>query len=182
MMKLCSLLLVCVLLVTMVACSVDQVLSDIDVALQMASAIGVAVGNVSPGDAAIIQNLASIGTTGLLAIQAFYDTYRKDPTATNLQKLQAAIDALKTNLPQELAAAHITNPNTVAQVTAWVNLTVSLLDAVLTHLPALKLEKRGGAMSIDLPTPDSLQSRWASEICHGDAACAKLVKARKVRR
>ena len=175
-----SLMLALVLVVTQVACTVDQVLSDINLLLQTAASIATAVGALSPADATAIQVVVNTATTGLNVIQKDYDAYKASGATTDLEKLQAAIAALKNNLPAELAAAHVTNPNAVAKATAWVNLVTSTLDTILAVLPKLSANKN--ATFAELPTPSDLQKRWSTEVCGGDAKCSALVKAHNVKR
>jgi hypothetical protein len=54
------------------------------------------------------------------AIQAAYNAYKASGAVTDLQKLQAALTEVRTNLPAELAVAHISDPEAVAVTTAWV--------------------------------------------------------------
>ena len=171
------------LIVCMVACSVDQVLADIDVIVQIASQIGVAVGDISPADAAVIQTFSQIATAGIQAVQTTYDAYKASGAQSDLEKLQAAIAALKTNLQDDLQALRITDPTTVAKVTAWVNLITTSLDAVLAALPqgtpSPTAAARTMAVGMVLPTAESLQARWQNEVCQGDAHCGGLVKAHR---
>lgn len=168
-----------------VGCTVDQVLSDINLLLQTASNLATAVGAVSPADAAGIQIITGIASTGLTAIQQDYDTYRASGATSDLQKLKAAIFAVKVNLPQELAAAHVSNSGTTTKVTAWVNLVTTTLDGVLLMLPQLDSAGAPRAarvqIAVELPTADSLHARWQDEVCAGDAACGQLVKPKKVK-
>jgi hypothetical protein len=173
--------LILALAIFTVACSVDQVLSDINLLLQTANVIGVAVGAVDPTISAEITLIAGIATTGLSEIKTDYDAWKASGAITDLQKLEAAISVLKTNLPAELAAAHISNPATVAIVTAWVNLVTSTLNDILAILPNLSKGAKGAGIST-LPTPQSLQARWQNEVCKGDVKCGSLVKARMVRK
>lgn len=177
--KILSSLLVTALALSMVACSVDQVLADINVVIQIAAGIGSAVGQVSPADSAVVSKFSNIALTGISAVQTAYNTYKASGSSTDLAKVEAAISAVQVNLSQELAAAHITNPESVAKVAAWVNLINSSLAAVIAALPQLqhptaRIAKQAAA---NLPTPASLQSRWQKEVCQGDKACGSLVKA-----
>lgn len=169
--------LIFVLCFSLVACTVDQVLADINVLIQIAASIGAAVGNVSPIDAAEIQKLSAIATAGISAIQTAYDTYKASGATTDLQKVQAAIAAVQTNLSQELAAAHITNPASQQKVTNWVNLIYSTLAAILAALPQFQAKRANGRAKIDIAvTPKTLKARWDKEVCEGATACSALVK------
>lgn len=170
----------CVSLIFMTACSVDQVLSDIDLALQASENIAIAVGTVSPSDAAAIQVVAGIGIAGMKAIQDTYDAYEANKTAGTLKNLQAALTAVQTSLTEALAAAHIVDPSTVLKVTAWVNLVITTTNIIASAVgnvasnPNSKLAKIQLATAI--PTPEALHTRWLNEVCSGNVACGKLVK------
>ena len=173
--------LICLMLTVTIACTVDQVLADIDLVIQMTASITTAVGAVSPADAAILNTVVTVATTGLAAVQAAYDTYKASGATTDLAKVQAAIAAVKTNLAQELVAMHITDPAATQKVTAWVNLVTVTLNAVLGLLPQLGVTAGTSQYKVEVISPKALQARWVSEVCKGDAACGKLVKIRSIR-
>jgi len=172
--------LISVLLMCTVACTVDEVLSDTDLLLQTAAVVCTALGPISPSDSAACSVVANVATVGLGEIQTLYDAWKASGAATDLQKLQAAITALKTNLPQELSAAHITDPRTVATVAAWVKLVTSTLTAILNLLPQLSTaansRQRDMALMTSLPKPESLKGRWQTEVCLGNVDCGRMVK------
>jgi len=180
--KALTLLLACTL--ALAACTVDQVLSSINVLIQAAGSIGAAIGAVSPADAAIVSGLSALASKGLSIIQADYDAYKKSGATTDLQKLEAAITAVQTNLPAELAAAHVYSPAAQAKCTAWVNLTVTSLDIVAEALPQIESASTAGERQAaeekvshnPALVPQALQARWAKEVCRGDARCSSLVK------
>jgi hypothetical protein len=186
--------LVLVLCLSLAACTVDQVLSDIDLLLQTAAQIGTAVGAVSPADGAIITALSAIATKGITTLQKTYDSYKASGATTDLAKVRAAANALNSNLAAELAAAHISDPATLAKVTAWCTLIYTTTNLVLNALPqaTASAEQPSGAMSmfggspkrapivIQIPTPEQLQAQWETQVCKSDQKCGKLVKARHV--
>lgn len=163
------------------ACSVDQILADIDFALRTADALSAAVGNVSTSDAAAISRVTAIGSNGLSAVRAAYQTYKSTGASGDWQKLQAASNAVKVNLNQELAAAQISNPKVVDKVTRWVSFIVAAVDdivgAVVTKTTAtpgqIKAEVKS---SKSLPTRKELKRRWDTGVCQGDTVCAALAK------
>lgn len=173
--------LICLMLTITIACTVDQVLADIDLVIQMTASITTAVGAVSPVDAAAIQVAVNIATTGLAAVQMAYDTYKASGATTDLTKLQAAIAAVKTNLAQELAALHITDSVATQKVTAWVNLVTVTLNAVLGLLPQLGVTAISAQYKVEVISPKVLRARWVSDVCRGDAICGNLVKVRNIR-
>lgn len=182
-MKRCfSLVLVGVLLISSTACSTDEVLSTIDVALQTAESLESVVGAVSPADAAALEALTGLATVGLNAIKKDYDTYEASKAQGDLEKLQAAIAALQSNLSLNLSAAHIVSPAAVQKTTAWVNLINSSLDAVVATLEATLHPSLLASRNLaQLPTPQSLQARWAREVCQNDSACVAKVKVHRKR-
>lgn len=168
------------------ACSVDQVLTDINLLIQTKGSIGTAIGAVAPADAAIVAGLTAVASKGLSAIQSAYDTYKQTQATTDLQKLDAAIVAVQTNLPAELAAAHVYDPAAQAKCAAWVNLTVTTLTAVSELLPELQSAHTVTAKAAVVQraaakpnlAPETIQARWSKEVCQGDAKCSKLVGSR----
>src|SRR5271166_1800095 len=165
------------------ACTVDQVLTDINLLIQTAGSIGTAIGAVSPADAAIIAGWQTLTLKGLSAIQSDYDTYKKSQSDNDLANLRAAIAAVQTNLPAELAAAHVYSPAAQKKCAAWVNLTVTTLNAVTELLPELQSAPSSGqkaavvARAAARPnlSPDTIQARWSNEVCQGDEICSGLV-------
>jgi hypothetical protein len=167
--------ILCASMVVMTGCTVDQVLTDIDVALQTAQQVETAIGAISPADAAILEGLTGLAVSGLQAIQKDYDTYEASKNGNDLQKTLEAVKALQTNLPSTLAAAHIYSPAAQAKCAAWVNLTVTTLQAV-TEALAPTPTASAASKTPTLPTAESIQARWLAEVCSGDTACGKLVK------
>jgi hypothetical protein len=176
-------LVLCVCLVT-AACSVDQVLTDINLLIQTAGSIGSAIGVVAPADAAIVAGLTAVASKGLTAIQSAYDTYKQSQAEGDLAKLDAAIAAVQTNLPAELAAAHVYDPAAQAKCAAWVNLTVTTLQAVTELLPELKTANTVQAKAAVVAraaakpnlAPETIRARWSKEVCQGEKKCSNLVK------
>ncbi len=164
--------LLCASMIVMTACTVDEVLSSIDTALQTASALSAAVGAVSPADAALLNLLTGVGVSGIQAIQTAYDNYEKNKTASKLQDVVVAAQAIQSNLPQELSALHISDPNAVAKATAWVNLMTDCAQAIVSQVTAVS----GKATATYALTPEYIQGRWQSQVCGGNSACGALVK------
>lgn len=189
--KFSCLVLVSILSLSLVACSVDQVLADVDLALQMTASLEVAVGNLSPADGAILAKLVGIASNGLVAVQAAYKTYEASGAQSDLDKAQEAARIVQMNLGQFLAAAHISNDAAVKKVTAWVNLVTIALDAVLQlskQIRAAVPQTPGQFAAVDkaaaplIPTATELHKRWQKEVCAGDKKCGKLVAPRKIKR
>jgi hypothetical protein len=182
--KILSSLLVLVLCFSMVACSVDQALADINLLITTSAVICTAIGQVSPADSAACGVLASVASSGLAVVKTDYDAYKASGATTDLQKINAAVAAINTNLPAELAAAHISDPVVQQKVTAWVKLITATTTAVLELLPQLQnaptktakmavLHSAAGTQSL---SPEVIKARWASDVCAGEKACAGKVK------
>jgi hypothetical protein len=77
----------------------------------------------------------------------------------------------------ELAAAHITNPASIAKANAWVNLVVTTCTAVLQLLP----QTPGTAAMAVFPTPQKIKAGWDMDVCAGAKTCSDLVKIHKIR-
>lgn len=166
------------MVVSTVACTTDQVLSEIETGLAIAGSLAPAIGSVSPADAAAVQILSGLGVSGLKAIQSDYDAWAHSGSSSALVKLQATANQVKATLPAQLESLKITDPNAVAKATNWVNLIVTSIDAVTAALPATSAnpaELKTRALT-SLPTSDSLKARWDAEVCKGNKACADLVR------
>jgi hypothetical protein len=75
---------------------------------------------------------------GINALAKVLDTYKAQPTATNLQAVQAAVNAINDNMAQLVAAAQIKNPQSDARVTAIVGLLAQLVNEVVAQVPSTK--------------------------------------------
>lgn len=169
--------LLCISLIACTQAQVDMVLSDIDLILQTANSLSVAVGAISPAEAAALSLLTGVGIKGVEAIRKAYDDYEANKTASNLQNVLVAAQTIQTNLPQELASLHISNANAVSKASAWVNLVTDVAGFVVTTVS--KVNAGGSIRSmamVSVPTPEKLQARWQSEVCAGDTGCGSLVK------
>lgn len=180
-MKKASIVMALALCVALVACTVDQVLSDINICIQTAATLETAIGAVSPADAAILTSLTSIATAGLNAIEQDYNTWKASGATSDLAKLNAACQSLQTNLSQNLAAAHISDPVAVQKATAWVGLITSTVGAMTALWPQVSglSDKRTIARigAAKLPSAKELQYQWQTQVCMGSVPCGKLVKA-----
>lgn len=176
--------LLCVSMLTMTACTTDEVLSSIDAGLQVAEGLSAAVSAVNSGDADAIAAFSTIGINLVTAVQTTYDKYEANKTASNLQNVIAAAQAIQWNLPQELAALKISDPKTVQQVTAWVNMLTDFATAIINEVNGLTgntavaaaSHAKIGTSAAYLLTPEVIQARWQSTVCQGNAKCGALVK------
>jgi hypothetical protein len=170
--------LLCISTLFMSACTVDQILTDVDVVLQTANSLSVALGAISPADALIVSTLTGLAENGVNAIKADYASYEANKTASKLQDVLVAAQAVQTNLPAELAAAKISDPTTAAKVSNWVNLVTDVVGGIISTIQGTKAMATASTHGIvmAMPTPESLQARWQSGVCSGDVACGNLVK------
>ncbi len=171
--RIAALFMVLCLIISTTACTTDQALADADVLVQIAGSLGVAVGAVSPADAAIVAVFSTLATGGVSDITAAVKAWQSQGSQSNLTKLQSTIAEVQSNLSSELQHAKITDPNTQAVVTKWVALLNSGIAALVAGIPALQA---ANAAAAEVPTPESLQARWASEVCANNRKCANHVK------
>jgi hypothetical protein len=90
---------------------------------------------------------ATLIEDGFSALVKTFDTYKASPTATNLQAVQAAFNAVDTNVAQLESAAQIKNPATDTTVTKVVN----LLSQAVTEIGALVPPPAAAAMGVVAP-------------------------------
>lgn len=198
--KIFSAVLATMLCFSMVACSVDEVLTDVDLAIQMTANLAPAIGNVSPDEAAAITRLSGVASVGLTAVRDAYEAYEKSGAQSDLDKVQAIAGALRSNLAEELQAAHITNPETVAKVNAWVGLVTVSLDAIIALSKQVKTSQvsesfqrcapdgnfnacmsfASSIAGVYVPKAATLKKDWDKRVCKGNKACE--VKVRKAKR
>jgi hypothetical protein len=181
--KLATFVLTCIVAMstmTTTACNTDQVLADLNLALQIAVQIIPAVTAISPTDGAAIQRVSSMATGILTVIENDYKAYEASKAVTDLQKLQAALDAAKANLTNEIAAVRITDPVIVQKVTAWANLIYSVTDAILSAIEGNAAVSNASVrtlkLSRPLPSIKVLKQGWSVSVCKGEAVCSALVK------
>jgi len=171
--RLSNALLACALAgcLTLQGCStswVDTAVKDLPIVLNIVtdvlSVVSVAQGHgsISPGEAAAIQAVAAQATLDLQLIQQLIVSYNDNPTATTLEKIQAAITDAQNNLQAILTAAHIKDPGTQATVTAAVGLALTTLLAIESLLPtqqaaSARFARRGAPK---LPKPAELKKHF----------------------
>lgn len=161
-MKIATRCVAVVLILSMtVACTTDQILADLNLALQIAGEIAPLVANISPPDGAAMQRVSAIAKQSLQVVLGGYNAYKQSGTANNLQTLQSAIDAFQAEIPAAIAAAQIKDPKSVAKVAAWLNLIYSVIDPILSAIP----QARSGVnikahLAKTLPKPADLKAQW----------------------
>lgn len=130
---------------------ISVALADLPVLTQMALNIASLIatlqsGNqISPAEAAAIQNISTEASKDLNLLLMLYNQYKANPSASTIQKIQNVIGDINQNLPSLLQAAHISNPTLAARLTAGVNLiltTVSSFAALIPQTPAPSTSQR----------------------------------------
>src|ERR1017187_2059028 len=92
---------------------ISVALADLPVLTQMALNITSLVVSlrsarqISPADAAAIQNISTEASKDLNLLQSLYNQYKASPDAGTLQKIQSTMAEINQNLPALLAAVHI---------------------------------------------------------------------------
>lgn len=131
----------------------------VQMALNIATLVSTATGN-PPSDIATIQAISTQANTDLSLLQTLYDAYQASPNATNLQKIQDAINTANQNLPALLAAAHIENATLSARVTAAVGLILETVNAFAALIPQPVSPATKVKATIPVPTPPQLKAMW----------------------
>ena len=149
-------------------------LADLPVLTQMALNIASLVAaletgkQVSPTEAAAIQNISAEAGKDLNLLQALYDQYKANPDKAILAKIQSVIGDINQNLPALLQAAHITNPTLLARVTAAVNLILSTVSSFASLMPqpaAPSVAARRAPANTPVPHVKDLKMQWNAQVC-----------------
>jgi hypothetical protein len=108
---------------------VNAVEADVEIAVPIAASL---ITVIDPALAPLVNAVVA----GLNALEKVLDTYKSSQTATNLQAVQAAMNAVNANIAQLESAAQIHNPGTDAKITAIVGLLTQLSAAIISEVPA----------------------------------------------
>jgi soluble cytochrome b562 len=128
---------------------VNTVESDAEIAAPIAASL---IDVIDPSLAPVV----TLIETGFNALVKALDTYKASPTATNLQAVQSAFEAVNTNVAQLESAAQIKSSTSQATVTA----VVQLLAQAVTEIAALVPAAPGAAsqisnLKLQIPTSGS---------------------------
>jgi hypothetical protein len=152
-------------------------LADLPVLLQMALNIGSLVmtlqsgQQLSPSEAQAIQNISAEASKDLNLLQALYNQYQANPTASALQKIQSTVADISQNLPALLQAAHIGDPVLAARMAAAVNLilaTVTSFAALIPQasgMPTGRIAVAAMGKKATIPQPQDLKKQWNQTVC-----------------
>jgi hypothetical protein len=167
-------------------------LADLPVLLQMALNMGSLVTTLqsgkqlSPTEAAAIQNISNEAAKDLNLLQTLYNEYKASPGAATIQKIQNAIADINQNLPALLQAAHINDPVLSTRVTAGVNLILTTVNSFAALIPqaagpftAQKVIRKPATV----PRSGDLKKQWNQQVCGptGNAAMDSALLSCEVR-
>ncbi|HEV2732609.1 MAG TPA: hypothetical protein VGV15_21465 [Terriglobales bacterium] len=149
-------------------------LADLPVLTQMALNIASLVAalqmgkQVSPNEAAAIQNISAEASKDLNLLQALYNQYKANPDKGTLAKIQSVIGDVNQNLPALLQAAHISDPTLSARVTAAVTLILGTVTSFASLLPqsvAPTVVARRVPEKTAVPHAKDLKRQWNAQVC-----------------
>lgn len=150
---------------------IQTALSDLPVLIQMAGSIMSLVALTKTGNApsqqelAAIQQISTVAMNGLQAIQALYNSYTNSNATTTVQEIQAACQALVSNLQQLLTAAQIKDPALLNRISAAVGLIDSTVNTFLALLPKAATSRvEAKAINAKLPKPKDLRTAWLQQV------------------
>ena len=139
---------------------VNTVLADAQTAAPIAGSL---VEVIDPALAPLVMVIEN----GFTALVNTINIYKSHPTATNLQAVQAAFQAVDANVAQLESAAQIKNAATQAKVTAIVQLLAQVVTEIGAQVPPSSgLGTRGSGLAVKSSAPHALAAKgWnASEI------------------
>ena len=120
---------------------ISVALADLPVLTQMALNIAALVATLqsgkqlTPAEALAIQNISAEASKDLTLLQSLYNSYKTNPSADTLQKIESLIQDTNQNLPALLQAAHISDPALSARITAAVNLILTSVSSFASLIP-----------------------------------------------
>jgi hypothetical protein len=174
---------------TTTGCSAQWIsvaLADLPVLTQMALNLAALVSTLqsgkqlSPAEAAAIQDISAEANKDLTLLQSLYNAYKANPSPDTLLKIENLIQEVNQNLPGLLQAAHISNPALSARITAAVNLIVTTVSSFAALLPQsstppkavrANVARQNGAaadaakVKPAIPSPNDLKKHWNLMVC-----------------
>jgi len=153
-------------------------LADLAALTQMALNLGTIIATlqsgqqISPTEAAAIQNISAQASQDLNLLATLYNEYKANPSASVLQKIQSAIADINQSLPALLQAAHISDPVLSVRVTAGVNLILTTVASFATLIPqtaatsaAQPAVREATRQQVAIPTVSDLKKQWNQQVC-----------------
>lgn len=181
--KISGISLASVLFLGLVACSVDQVIANIDIALQGAQNIGTVVSTINPADGDIVETAAATIIADLGLIKSLYDGWASSGATTDLNKIQAAVEQAEENQTQIEMATHLFDPASKIAFAAFMEITDLALDTVVhvvggNSTPQSAFNAATGFASVGHPkySAKDLKRKWDNNVCKGEKACRDRVK------
>lgn len=151
---------------------ISVALADLPVLTQMALNIASLVATlqsgkqISPAEAAAIQNISTEASKDLNLLQALYNEYKANPSANTIQQIENVIGDINQNLPSLLQAAHISNPTLAARITAGVNLILTTVSSFASLIPpAPSTAQRTARRNVAIPHAKDLKKEWNQQVC-----------------
>jgi len=159
------------MVVSLVACSADEVVQVIDTARDVAQQTGNIVSAVNPEYGSQIQQVAS----GLGDLEMLVKQYEAAVAAGKpgiATQIQAVSNTAKANLAAILADAHVKDAEHVEYITLFVAIANSAIVEVLNHLPASQQTTAQAAVlstgqplpTIPFKTHKDLKNAWNSKV------------------
>ena len=158
---------------------ISVALADLPVLTQMALNIAALVASLQSGkqltiaEALAIQNISAEASKDLTLLQALYNSYKTNPSADTLQKIEGLIQDTNQSLPALLQAAHISDPALSARITAAVNLILTSVSSFASLIPpSQSATAKTARQNMVIPRPGDLKRQWNQQVCapSGNAA------------
>jgi hypothetical protein len=153
-------------------------LADLPALMQMALNLGTIIATlqsgqqISPTEAAAIQNISAQASQDLNLLATLYNEYKANPSASVLQKIQSVIADINQSLPALLQAAHISDPVLSVRVTAGVNLILTTVASFAMLIPqtaassaAQPAVREATRQQVAIPTVSDLKKQWNQQVC-----------------
>jgi hypothetical protein len=181
-----------VFLFCFVACTFNEVLSAIDIAIQAVSSIESQLGALSSTDSAWLTSFTNDAIQGLNTVEQDYAYYQttcstSGCSSSSLLEAQAAAQTLQATLNNDLQTLHISDPVKVKKITAVANIVIDAVSLVLKLAPTIS-QNQIGVMAFNESyvnkniTAKSLKQRWDTSVCQGEKKCRNLVKVNKLKK
>ena len=153
-------------------------LADLPALTQMALNLGTIIATlqsgqqISPTEAAAIQNISAQASKDLNLLATLYNEYKANPSTSALQKIQGVIADINQSLPALLQAAHISDPVLSVRVTAGVNLILTTVASFAMLIPqtaassaAQPAVREATRQQVAIPTVSDLKKQWNQQVC-----------------
>jgi hypothetical protein len=150
---------------------ISVALADLPVLTEMALNIASLVATLqagkqlSPADAAAIQNISAEASRDLNLLETLYNQYKESPSAEGLQKIEDAIATINTNLPALLTTAHIGDSTLSARISAAVNLILTTVTSFASLIPQTSVTARVAVTKIPITLAKDLKKQWNLQVC-----------------